>query len=46
MQFMFEGCENFTGEGLEKWEPINCKKMWFMFDGCTSLKNNPNWYKE
>ena len=46
IKFTFCGCEKFTGQGLDKWKPINVWNMYAMFDDCTSLKNKPSWYKE
>ena len=43
---MFYNCEKFEGKGLEKWNVSNVKYMNYIFDGCTSLKNKPSWYKE
>lgn len=31
---MFNGCENFKGEGLENWNVSNVTEMRYMFDGC------------
>lgn len=45
MVYMFDKCTNFTGDGLENWKPIKCKKIRHMFNDCDSLKNYPSWYK-
>ena len=46
MNQMFYYCESFKGEGLDNWKVDNNNYMfYFMFDGCTSLKNKPSWYK-
>ena len=42
---MFKFCKKFTGEGLENWNISNAKSMNYIFDGYTSLKNKPSWYK-
>ena len=45
MRYMFRDCKNFKGEGLDKWQPINCTDFYGMFKG-TPLENNPpKWYK-
>ena len=46
MYCMFFKCENFKGEGLENWKVNSNIDIRYMFDGCTSLKNKPSWYKE
>ena len=34
MAFMFSGCENFTGKGLESWDVSNVRNMENMFHVC------------
>ena len=45
MNSMFDGCKNFTGQGLKKWNVSNVEDMGFMFDGCTNFEGNglENW---
>ena len=49
MYWMFEKCKNLN-INLSNWKPFKVKDkvkdMKDMFDGCTSLKNIPDWYKE
>ena len=45
MRGMFAYCRKFEGKGLDKWNPINVVESVCMFNGCNSLKNKPNWYK-
>ena len=42
---MFNGCENFEAEGLNKWNVNKVKDKEMMFYGCIALKNKPSWYK-
>ena len=41
---MFYNCINFNCD-LSNWDIYNVINMKDMFDGCTSLKNKPSWYK-
>ena len=44
MQEMFEGCENFTGKGLENWDVSNVLNMEYMFRICKKLNCDlSNW---
>ena len=41
---MFEGCENFTGKGLENWDVSNVLNMEYMFRVCKKLNCDlSNW---
>ena len=44
--YMFKGCYNFKGKGLENWDVSNIEptNMFDMFNNCQSLKK-PSWYK-
>ena len=37
IDLMFEGCTNFTGKGLEKWDVSEAEQMQEMFAGCTKF---------
>ena len=37
MDLMFEGCTNFTGKGLERWDVSEAEQMQEMFAGCTKF---------
>ena len=37
IDLMFEGCTNFTGKGLEKWDVSEAEEMLEMFAGCTKF---------
>ena len=43
---MIKKCKKFKDKGLENWNVSKVKDMNYIFDGCTSLKNKPSWYKE
>ena len=45
MQYMFNDCKELNCD-LSKWKLKNILDMSGMFDGCTSLKNKPRWYKK
>ena len=42
---MFSHCSVLKCD-LSKWNVSKVKDMHSMFEGCTSLKNKPSWYKE
>ena len=53
--FMFFDCKNFTGKGLEQWNPVKFlnlkldkrkKQLFYIFYGCDSLnlKQTLDWY--
>ena len=42
---MFFDCPKFNCN-LDKWDVSNVEYWRGMFDGCTSLKNKPSWYKK
>ena len=44
MKYMFQNCENFKAEGLDKWNISKVRHMDFMFDNCMKLKKIPSWY--
>ena len=45
MSYLFKNVRNINFN-VSNWDVSNVINMRDMFDGCTSLKNKPTWYKE
>lgn len=46
MEYMFYGCDNFTGVGLDNWNTSNVTNMSYMFRDCDAIVKPPRWYTD